>query len=48
MKMGSTGCGGWDDMTIVVSRKGNEGGLFVSDCDLVINEVALICLCQLS
>jgi len=48
MKKGSTGCGGQDDIKMAVSRKKNEGGLFMSDCDLVMDEVALICSCQLS
>jgi len=48
MKKGSTGCGGRDDITMAVSRKKNEGGLFVSDCDLVMDEVALIYSCQLA
>lgn len=49
MKKGSTGCGGQDDLTTAVNiRKKDEGGLLVSDCDLVVNEVALICSCQVS
>jgi len=47
MKKGSTGYGGWDDITMAALRKKNEGGLFVSDCDLVVDKVALIRSCQL-
>jgi len=49
MKKGSTGCGGRDDLTTAAYiRKKDEGGHLVSDCDLVVDEVALICSCQVS